>query len=76
MSPPFKFRFLCEILANMIGGVASVIFWILNGVYMTSYCEPVVANKKGRYFSLANVILNLRAIIGPALTIIGLGMGS
>lgn len=60
----------------MIGGAASSLFWVIQGIYMTKYCLAVPENKKGKYFSLANVILNSRIAIGPLITMIGLGMGN
>jgi hypothetical protein len=60
----------------MIGGAASGMFWVLNGIYMANYCRNLAENKKGFYFSLSSVVFNARLIIAPILTIVGLGLGN
>lgn len=42
---------------------------------MTEYTSKLPENKRGKYFSLSNIIINLRLIIGPLITMVGLGMG-
>lgn len=74
--PPTNLRFFLEILANAIGGVASGLYWVLNGVYMAEYCKSLPQNKKGWYFSISNIIMNSRVVFGSFLTMLGLGMGN
>ena len=76
MPPPSTFRFGAEVLANVIGGAASGLYWVLNGVYMAEYCRSLPENKKGWYFSISNIIMNSRGVIGPIITMVGLGLGN
>ena len=74
--PPTVFRTILEILANIIGGSASCILWVLYGLYMVEFCCGVDPQKKGYYFGVSTAIINLRSILGPILTIFGLGLGN
>lgn len=73
---PSGFRFGVELAANVVGGLGSGLFWVLQGIYMTNYCKNVATHEKGKYFSLANVILSSRIVMAPLLTMIGLGFGN
>lgn len=42
--PPSLQRYIFEIIANLIGGVFSGIFWVLHGIYMANYCLNVPTN--------------------------------
>ena len=74
--PPSVFRTIIEILANIIGGSASSILWVLYGLYMVEFCSGIDPHKKGYYFGVSTAIINLRSILGPILTIFGLGLGN
>jgi len=43
---------------------------------MANFCREYPENAKGRFFSIANDILNFRLILAPLLIIFGLGLGN
>lgn len=39
--PPSTLRYIFEIIANIIGGVSSSVYWVMYGIYMANYCQKI-----------------------------------
>ena len=63
-------------MANIIGGGACTFLWIIFGLFLSYYSPKVSPDLRGYLFSLSSAIINVRVIIGPLLTIFGLGYGN